>query len=195
MFRPRTIALVAGLVVGLLAYASSALDSAFARRADCAGWPADWLGLPVVPPADRMPDEGAGLRVVTYNLHAGLGEGWRWFAPRAEVEANLRRIARHLAEAAPADDPVDVVALNEVDFASRRSGWLDQAAFLAAELEDLTGARYQVVRGPTWERDAPGLEVRFGNAILTRHPIGRPIRRRGPSGRWTAYSPRPTCCP
>src|SRR5690606_7972040 len=47
---------------------------------------------------------------------------------------------------------------------------LDQAAFLAAELERLTGARYDVVYGETRRRTFP-FEFRFGNAALVRHPV------------------------
>jgi endonuclease/exonuclease/phosphatase family metal-dependent hydrolase len=111
------------------------------------------------------------LRAVTYNLHSGFGSGWRLFASRSEVKANLRAIARRIVEAAPVTSPVDVVGLNEVDFHSRRSGWTDQAAFLADELSSLTGYIYSVVRGETWRRNVPGLEVRFGNAVLVRHPV------------------------
>lgn len=111
------------------------------------------------------------LRAVTYNLHAGLGARWRFFASRHEVERNLRAIAARIASAAPDGAPVDVIALNEADFGSRRSGWLDQAAFLAAELQRLTGHAYHVVRGETWHRNLPGMEVRFGNAALLRHPV------------------------
>lgn len=108
------------------------------------------------------------LRVVTYNLHSGLGPRWRAYADRREVERNLAGIAESIAEASP-ETPVDVVALNEVDFGSRRSGWMDQAEFIAAELERLTGQSYTVERGETWRRKVPGLEVRFGNAVLFRH--------------------------
>ncbi|WP_434152128.1 endonuclease/exonuclease/phosphatase family protein [Methylocaldum gracile subsp. desertum] len=108
------------------------------------------------------------LRVVTYNLHSGLGPRWRVFADRREVERNLTGIADRIAGASP-EMPIDVVALNEVDFGSRRSGWIDQAAFLADELERRTGHAYAVARGETWRRDTPGLEVRFGNAVLFRH--------------------------
>lgn len=111
------------------------------------------------------------LRAVTYNLHSGLGSDWRLFAPRSEVKGNLRAIAREIVGAAPANSPVDVVGLNEVDFHSRRSGWIDQAAFLADELYSLTGHLYNVVRGETWRRNVPGMEVRFGNAVLVRHPV------------------------
>ena len=111
------------------------------------------------------------LRVVTYNVHSGLGERHAFRKPRAAVEANLRAIAATIAAATPAGVPPDVVALNEVDFAARRSGGFDQADFVAEELAHLTGAAYEVVRGETWRRRIPGFEVRFGNAALVRHPV------------------------
>jgi endonuclease/exonuclease/phosphatase family metal-dependent hydrolase len=114
----------------------------------------------------------ASLRVATYNIHSGLGARFALGATRARVEANLRAIADDVAGAF-GDAPADVVGLNEVDFASRRSAWIDEAAFLARALERRTGARYAIVRGETWRRDVPGLEVRFGNAVLVRHPILR----------------------
>lgn len=129
-----------------------------------------------VPPAAIAPARVAAsdaptLRVLTYNLHSGLGPYLRLSAPRADVERNLRRIARHIADAAPPTAPVDVIGLNEVDFASRRSGWLDQATFLAQELEHLTGHAYHVAPAETWNRTLWGMEVRYGNAALVRHPI------------------------
>jgi len=133
----------------------------------CAPYLAEAADLVPAPFPGTVPD----LRAVTYNLHSGLGARWRIFASRHEVERNLRAIATRIASAAPANAPVDVIALNEADFGSRRSGWLDQAAFLAAELQRLTGHAYHVVRGETWHRNLPGMEVRFGNAALLRHPI------------------------
>jgi endonuclease/exonuclease/phosphatase family metal-dependent hydrolase len=112
---------------------------------------------------------GPVLRVVTYNLHSGLGYERALRRPRAEVERNLRGIAAAIARAGV--EPVDVVGLNEVDFDARRSGRIDQAAFLAGELERLTGTRYRVVYGETRRRDVPGFELRFGNAALVRHPV------------------------
>lgn len=127
---------------------------------------------PGITPASAVASDMPALRVITYNLHAGLGPNWwRFRAPRADIERNLRGIARHIANAAPSATPVDVVGLNEVDFGSRRSGWLDQAAFLADELARLTGHAYQVARAETWNRSLWGMEVRFGNAALVRHPI------------------------
>ena len=113
------------------------------------------------------------LRVVTYNIHAGLGGTFALRRPKAAVEENLRAIARAIVATAPRGEPIDLVALNEVDFASRRSGWIDQAAFLADEIGRATGERYEIVRGETWRRSVPGFEVRFGNAALARPRILR----------------------
>jgi endonuclease/exonuclease/phosphatase family metal-dependent hydrolase len=92
---------------------------------------------------------------------------------RASVERTLEALGDTIATAAPDAAPVDVVGLNEVDFGSRRSGWIDQAAFLADRLSRRTGVQYDVVRGETWRRSLPGFEVRFGNAALVRHRIAR----------------------
>jgi endonuclease/exonuclease/phosphatase family metal-dependent hydrolase len=124
-------------------------------------------------PAGGIAAAAAALRVVTYNVHSGLGSGLAFRATRAAAESNLAAVAQAIAEAAPPGDPVDVIGLNEVDFASRRTGWLDQAAFLAVELRRRTGHPFGVVRGETWTRTIPGFEVRFGNAALVRHPVVR----------------------
>lgn len=120
-------------------------------------------------PGGVEPPDGPALRVTTYNLHSGLGDERALRRPRAEVERNLRGIARAVARADA--EPVDVIGLNEVDFDARRSGRIDQAAFLAAELERLTGIPYRVVYGETRRRRLPGFELRFGNAALVRHPV------------------------
>jgi len=134
----------------------------------CAERAAPWRAAvvaPVVTPAtaDRP------LRAVTYNLHSGLGPSWTLRRPRATVESNLRGIAHAIARSGT--EPPDIVALNEVDFASRRSGGFDQARFIAEELERQTGAAYTVIGGETWRRRIPGFEVRFGNAVLVRHAV------------------------
>lgn len=113
------------------------------------------------------------LRVVSYNIHSALGPAFALRRSRTDVRRTLEALGETIAAAAPATAPVDVVGLNEVDFASRRSGWIDQAAFLADDLGHRTGERYEVVRGETWRRTLPGFEVRFGNAALVRHPIAR----------------------
>ncbi|WP_139181526.1 endonuclease/exonuclease/phosphatase family protein [Thiohalomonas denitrificans] len=160
-------------VLGLPLLHHVQMPSAFGQATtvgECAQLPPDWLAGGALPESTFL-NNAPPLRAVTFNLHSGLGPDWQLWVDRATAEQNLRRIARRIASAAPANAPVDVVSLNEVDFDSRRSGWLDQAAFLAAELEKLTGYAYRIRRGETWSRDIPGLEVRFGNALLSRHPI------------------------
>jgi endonuclease/exonuclease/phosphatase family metal-dependent hydrolase len=157
-------------VPGVLHYGEGVqLDSGLGRGGGAAACPlsdAAW-SVPTVPPSRAARTEAPELRTAVYNLHSGLGPRWRFYASRVEVERNLRAIAGRIA----ATGPVDVVALNEVDFGSRRSGWLDQARFLADELSRRTGETYTVLRAETWRRDLPGLEVRFGNAALVRHPV------------------------
>lgn len=159
------------LLLGLLV--TSLVGVGFERRVDLTTRSSNFTHQTIrVEPPPAAAADAAPLRVVTYNVHAGLGpHWWRFRAPRAVVERNLRQIARNIADAAPRATPMDVIGLNEVDFASRRSGWLDQAKFLADELERLTGHHYGIARAETWNRSLWGIEVRFGNAALVRHPI------------------------
>lgn len=136
--------------------------------ATCAARAAPWLAAAVVPVAAEATVDRP-LRAVTYNLHSGLGPSWTLYRSRATVESNLRGVAQAIAQSSA--EPPDVIALNEVDFASRRSGGFDQARFMADELKRLTGATYTAVTGETWRRSIPGFEVRFGNAMLVRHPV------------------------
>lgn len=134
-----------------------------------------WLSLDLEIGGGEAPPTGAGadaLRVATYNIHSGLGgDSWPIGRARATIESNLRAIAEHLAAESRAGRPLDVVGLNEVDLGARRSAWIDEAEFLAAELGRLTGDRYTAVTAETWRRTTLGREVRFGNTVLTRHPI------------------------
>ncbi len=145
-----------------------------APRCVCDTPPWSPAGLPAherpVAPSEA---DGPRLRVVTYNLHSGLGPDLSLGKPREVVERNLRALARVITEAGSPDHPADIVGLNEVDFGARRSGGFDQADFLARQLTLRTGHEYSVVRGLTWERLTPGREVRFGNAALVRHPVVR----------------------
>lgn len=135
--------------------------------APCAVRPPDWTALPPPPQPEVA---GARLRVVVYNLRVGMGEKVRPLASRARVQRNLSGIAAFIQQSTAPAVP-DVVALNEADFASRRSAWVDQPAYVAAELERRTGVAFQVVRGTSWTRGIPGMEVHFGNAVLVRHPV------------------------
>jgi endonuclease/exonuclease/phosphatase family metal-dependent hydrolase len=88
------------------------------------------------------------LRVMTYNIHIGVG---------TDKQRDFARIANVIKAA-----DVDVVALQEVDVRTRRSGTdVDQLA----ELAKLTGMHGRFGKG----RDYDGGE--YGQAILSRQPI------------------------
>lgn len=157
------------LAAMLLALITAGFKGGLWGSAGCALHTPGWNALP--PPPVPQGIHRPVLRVVTYNLHAGLGPRWGLWARREAVKNHLRGIAHYIQRSTPVGAPVDLVGLNEADFGSRRSGWLDQPAFLATELKRLTGQRYRVVYGTSWSRNLPGLEVNFGNAALARHPI------------------------
>ena len=87
------------------------------------------------------------LRVLTYNIHHGEG---------TDGKLDLPRIARVISETKP-----DLVALQEVDRNTRRTGNVDQPA----ELAKLTGMHAAFGKGI----DFQGGE--YGNAVLSRFPI------------------------
>ena len=171
--RRRWLRLVAGLSSLFVMNAiGAAVATGHGPRCVCDAPP--WL--PAGLPAGERPaaaGDGPALRVVTYNLHSGLGSSLSLGKPREAVERNLRALARTIAAAGAPDHAVDVVGLNAVDFGSRRSGGIDEADYLAHELERSTGHAYEVVRGVTWTRRTPGREVLYGNAALVRHPVLR----------------------
>jgi len=90
----------------------------------------------------------AVLRVMTYNMHVGQG---------TDGNFDLRRIADVITSAS-----ADIVALQEVDMRTRRSGGVDQLA----ELVHLTGMHGRFGKG----REYQGGD--YGQAILSRWPIG-----------------------
>ena len=104
------------------------------------------LLLTVVGPAA----DPATLRVLTYNVHHGEG---------TDKKIDLPRLAKVITAAKP-----DLVALQEVDRKTRRSGGVDQAA----ELARLTGLNGRFAR----QIDYEGGE--YGQAVLSRFPLGDP---------------------
>jgi endonuclease/exonuclease/phosphatase family metal-dependent hydrolase len=87
------------------------------------------------------------LRVVTYNIRHGRG---------MDDQVNLRRIGEVLQRLNP-----DIVALQEVDQVAERSGGVDQAKALAAQLG------LQSTFGPFMDFQGG----QYGMAILSRYPI------------------------
>jgi len=98
--------------------------------------------------ADRAPVPRRGLRLMTYNVHGCRGMDGK-VAPH--------RIARVIAR----EDP-DIVCLQELDVERLRSGGVDQARAIAERLE--VDYHFHAVA-------ELGDGGRFGNAILSRHPL------------------------
>jgi endonuclease/exonuclease/phosphatase family metal-dependent hydrolase len=95
------------------------------------------------------PREPATLRVMTYNIHHGEG---------TDGKVDLQRIAQLIKE-----NKIDLVALQEVDRNTARTGRRD----FTAELSALTGMTNVFGKN----LDLEGGE--YGNAILSRYPITR----------------------
>ncbi len=89
------------------------------------------------------------LRVLTYNIHHGLG---------MDKRIDLARIADVIRRAEP-----DLVALQEVDVGTKRSGGVDEAM----ELARITGM--QPAFGKAMDYDGG----QYGEAVLSRFPIER----------------------
>lgn len=100
-------------------------------------------GDPAAPPPPLR------LRVLTYNIHGGAGMDGR---------KDLPRLAGVIRAAAP-----DLVALQEVDRGTKRSGQVDQAA----ELARLTGLHMAYAKALDLTGGA------YGNALLSRWPLAR----------------------
>jgi endonuclease/exonuclease/phosphatase family metal-dependent hydrolase len=113
------------------------------------------------------------LRVLNYNVKFGGGRidfffdchGDRVLMDRAEVETNLTRVAKVINRLQP-----DVLFIQEIDVASKRSAYVDQLQWLL-DHTDLNYAAY----ASQWRADyvpSDGLgAVDSGNAILSRWPL------------------------
>ena len=107
-------------------------------------------------PRESDPSAAPILRVLTYNIHHGEGLDGR---------LDLARTAAIVSGADP-----DLVALQEVDRGTRRTGGQDQVA----ELERLTGMHAVFGKAMDYQGGA------YGVAVLSRSPIRRISNRRLP---------------
>jgi endonuclease/exonuclease/phosphatase family metal-dependent hydrolase len=107
------------------------------------------LSVPLVPPAWTSAADRTTVRVLSYNIHHGEG---------TDGKLDLERIARVIRAAEP-----DLVALQEVDRNTKRSGGVDQPKELArlTKLEAL------------FERNIAYQGGDYGNAVLTRLTVKR----------------------
>lgn len=97
--------------------------------------------------ADQNTSESRPLRIMTYNIHSGIG---------MDGKISPERIARVIAQYDP-----DIVALQEVDVCRSRSNCVDQARVIAKLLS------MDVHFSPTIH----GEKEQYGNAILTHFPM------------------------
>ncbi|MCY4212124.1 MAG: endonuclease/exonuclease/phosphatase family protein [Gammaproteobacteria bacterium] len=118
---------------------------------------------PAIPPLTKQrPAEGEALRLLSFNIQVGIKtsryrqyvtKGWKHVLPHLSRQHNLMRIADVVAG-------YDLVALQEVDGGSLRSGFVNQVEYLA------TRAGF-----PHWyaqlNRDLGPL-AQHGNGLLTR---------------------------
>jgi len=150
------------------------------------GWPEpDVLDVPVekgVEPRLKPKEIPAKLRILSYNIHFGVGRKEDLKARRSRLE--LERIQKGLAELISRLEP-DIVLLQEVDFDSDRTANINQMHELAAA----TGFPY-MAPVVTWKKNwlpYPGLDPRqhygkmlSGQAVLSRFPITANRRLRLP---------------
>jgi endonuclease/exonuclease/phosphatase family metal-dependent hydrolase len=154
-----------------------------------------WNAVRIVrhePPPGWDPSPGRSdptiLRIGCYNIAHGRGSGdenWNG-EDRATRDRRLSDIARFLEDA-----DLDVVVLNEVDFDSSWSGRVNQAAAIAAR----AGYPYRVEQR-NFDVAAPFFSLRFGNAILSRHPISeaRLVDLAGDAGWETVFAGKKNGC-
>ncbi len=110
------------------------------------------------------------LTVVSANLHVAAGV--ETMPPQGKSEDDIRiqleRAATLFAQVKP-----DLLLLQEVDFDARRSGCIDQAAFLA---ERLGMHAYRAVTLDSWGQPTAAMpqvlkDCRYGIALLSRKPL------------------------
>jgi endonuclease/exonuclease/phosphatase family metal-dependent hydrolase len=101
-------------------------------------------------PSASAQEEARQLRVLTYNLHHGEG---------TDGKLDLERIAKVIQSTKP-----DLVALQEVDQSTRRSGGVDQVA----RLGELTGLHTAYGRAMDFQGGG------YGVAMLSRWPLQNP---------------------
>jgi endonuclease/exonuclease/phosphatase family metal-dependent hydrolase len=101
------------------------------------------------------------LRLVTFNIAHGRGlNPIQGISSQAKLRRNLRRIARLLDRLAP-----DIVALQEIDERSRWSGNFDHLDYLRVH------TRFAHSVFGINNRRTGMLNLSYGNAVLSRHPI------------------------
>ena len=131
------------------------------RRRMAAAWMAESSAPPAIGPQTA---QTASLRLLSFNIQLGIStsryrqyvtKGWKHLLPHSRQAGNLERIARVVAG-------YDLVALQEVDGGSLRSGFVNQVEYLARR----AGFPYWYAQ---LNRDLGPL-AQHGNGLLARVP-------------------------
>ena len=121
--------------------------------------------LPIRYDANALATTPSGnIRIASYNIAHGRGsvlEASNWDGSKQEKFARLEAIGAALKKA-----EIDIAILNEADFAAAWSENLNQAEIIAK-----AGGFAYWTEQPNYDLLLPGFSLRFGNAILSRHPI------------------------
>lgn len=114
------------------------------------------------------------FKVVSYNmqvaigshrLHHMLSHGLRYLLPHGQSLLNLQRIGELVSD-------VDIVGLNEADAGSLRTGYLNQAVYIA-ELNGYASCEQMITRDL-------GRVAQHSNSLLSRYMVSRVLRHRLP---------------
>lgn len=114
------------------------------------------------------------LRVLTYNIQVAIGSrrfrhyvshGWKYVMPHGQTRPNLERIAGVIGD-------YDVVGLQEADGGSLRTGFVDQARYLADRMA-FDECRSLITRDF-------GRFAQHTNSLLARLPLSRVTEHRLP---------------
>lgn len=122
---------------------------------------------------DSLAYDGGSVRVLTWNIRVGLGRfpwvydscGDSVIREKAPVEKTLMDIAKKLNNIDP-----DIVLLQEVDFLSKRSGYINQIQFLLDNTNLNYGAYASMYKTQFTPSDGLGM-VDGGNAIFSKYKL------------------------
>lgn len=129
------------------------------NRLLCSRWSVETLTLDTNRPTPKFHGR---LTIATYNIARGGGAGGvAWQHDREAHWWCLRAIGKMLE-----DHRADLVVLNEIDFDTVSSGYVDQACTIAR-----AGGFPWCVEQCNYDLAVPLVRIRIGNAILSRYPV------------------------
>ena len=123
--------------------------------------------------SDSLVYDGGSIRVLTWNIRNGLGRfPWLYDSCGDSVIGRESLIEKNLTEIAEKLNNIDadVVLLQEVDFLSKRSGYINQIQFLLDNTNLNYGCYGAMLKADFALKDGHGM-VDGGNAILSKYKL------------------------